>query len=207
MALSRLWGLRPDPHELNEIATNLGADVPFFLVGGMVLGEGTGTTLSRVKDTSRRYLIIVTPNAEVSSTDAYGALNSTALTTPKSDSILSSSPSGSDFSGPEPSLVFKDLNNDFETVIFDMEPEIGRSKEALLQAGAVAALLAGSGSSVFGVFEDQKQRELAIGKIQLEPGWRVFACDTLSRNEYMRALTVDEISLLDVFNSDSNIGA
>jgi 4-diphosphocytidyl-2C-methyl-D-erythritol kinase len=134
-------------------------------------------------------------------------MNSAALTTPKLDPILSSSPAGQNFCSLDQSLVFQALGNDFESVIFDIEPEIRQSKQALLQAGARHALLAGSGSSVFGIFEDQQSRDIAIGIIHTEPGWRVFACDTLSRNEYNRALNVDKISLLSFFNSDSEIGA
>lgn len=205
--LSRLWRIKPTTRVLVEIAAGLGADVPFFLIGGTVLGEGTGTTVSPLPDCARRHLIIVTPNVGVPTSRAYAAMNSAALTTPKLDPILSSSPAGQNFCNLEQPLVFRDLSNDFESVIFDIEPEIRRSKEALLQAGARHALLAGSGSSVFGIFENQQSRDIAIGIIQTEPGWRVFACDTLSRNEYDRALNVDKISLLSFFNSDSDIGA
>ncbi len=207
LALSHLWKIRPDRKALVEIGAGLGADVPFFFIGGTALGKGTGTTLSPLNDCDGHHLVVLTPNAGVSTADAYAAMNSLALTTSKTASILSSSPAGQNFFDSERSTVCEDFRNDFESVIFDMEPEIRRSKEALLQAGARYALLAGSGSSVFGVFENQHSRELALGKIQMEPGWRAFPCDTLSRNEYKRALTVDEISLLSFFNSDSDIGA
>ena len=92
-------------------------------------------------------------------------------------------------------------------MIFDIEPEIRRTKEALLQTGALGALLAGSGSSVFGIFADRKDQERALNEIKLEAGWRVFPCVTVSRNEYLRALGSWDIPLLRSFNSGSDIGA
>jgi len=73
-------------------------------------------------------------------------------------------------------------------VIFEIEPEIGRAKMALLEAGARGALLAGSGSSVFGVFEDEAARDRGLENLRSEAGWRVFSCETISREEYVRAM-------------------
>ena len=99
------------------------------------------------------------------------------------------------------------LRNDFESVIFDIEPEIRRCKEALLQAGAIGALLAGSGSSVFGIFAGRTQQQRALDDIKLEAGWRVFPCVTVSRNEYRRALGNWAIPFLRSFNSETDLGA
>ncbi len=207
LALAKLWQIEATKSELHEIAESLGADVPFFLFGGTALGEGTGTKLSALPERAVQHLIVVTPNAHVSTANAYAALNSAALTTPGADPILSSSPRGAFFQDSTPGLLHSDLNNDFESVIFDIEPEIKRTKAALLHAGAIDALLAGSGSSVFGIFSSPEAQQIAINKIQLEAGWRIFACVTLSRNEYIRALSVGEVSLVRSFNSDSDIGA
>ncbi len=207
LALIHLWQIPATASELSEIAARLGADVPFFLSGGTALGEGTGTTLSKLPEGVIQHLIVVTPSASVSTAEAYAAVDSVALTTSGVEPILSSSPTGADFQDSTPGLLHYDLKNDFESVIFDIEPEIKRAKDALLRAGANCALLAGSGSSVFGIFSSQEAQQSAINKIQLEAGWRMFACVTLSRNEYIRALSVGEVSLVRSFNSDSDIGA
>jgi len=73
--------------------------------------------------------------------------------------------------------------------VFELAPEIERVKIALMNAGADAALLAGSGSAVFGIFDKENKRERAIQAIALEAGWRVFPCRTLGRNEYRSALS------------------
>ncbi len=207
LALRHLWKLEATAAELSEIAATLGADVPFFLLGGRALASGTGTTVSALPDKPQQHLIVITPNASVSTTDAYAALNSSALTTFRQPPILSSSLEDANFEDSRLSTEGEDLNNDFESVIFDMEPEIKRAREALLQAGARAALLAGSGSSVFGIFSGREAQQRATSKIVSEAGWRIFPCDTLSRIEYVRALSLSDISFLRSFNSEFDIGA
>ncbi|HEX3086504.1 MAG TPA: hypothetical protein VHP99_18355, partial [Pyrinomonadaceae bacterium] len=76
---------------------------------------------------------------------------------------------------------------DFEAVVFDLEPEIRRAKSALLKAAADAALLAGSGSAVFGIFDSEDAQRRAIQAIELETGWRVFPCKTVGRQDYRAA--------------------
>jgi 4-diphosphocytidyl-2-C-methyl-D-erythritol kinase len=99
------------------------------------------------------------------------------------------------------------LKNDFESVIFDIEPEIRRAKQTLLQAGAHGALLAGSGSSVFGIFADRNDQQRALNEIKLEAGWRIFACVTVSRNEYLHAVASPDVQFLRSFNSGTDLGA
>ena len=184
LALNALWRKELSNTDLLNIAATLGADVPFFLRGGCVAGRGTGTELTELPDGPQQYLIVVKPNAAVSTATAYASLKRGSLTTSESASILSSSfarPVSGD-NGPW------SLHNDFEVVIFEIEPEIERAKVALLDAGARGALLAGSGSSVFGIFDDEAARDRALSSLRCEVGWRVFPCRTLSRVEYLQAL-------------------
>ncbi len=184
LGLAQLWQLDLSLFELVTIASELGADVPFFLLGGRVLGTGIGTTLTQVSDGAQLSLITVTPNASVSTPDAYAALKASALTTPNSAPILTNSRA-------EPFSSESDqwpLHNDFEKVIFEIEPEIKRVQKALLDAGARGVLLAGSGSSVFGIFDSPEAQGRALAEMQTEVGWRTFPCNTLSRSEYLRAM-------------------
>ena len=185
IALNLMWRLGLRTADLRQIGSRLGADVPFFLGGGTALATGTGTEIAALGDVAVRQLIIVTPNASVSTATAYAALNARSLTTTDSLSILSSSFT-EPFSGDSSQWP---LHNDFEGVIFEIEPEIERAKLALLDAGAQGALLAGSGSSVFGIFTDEAARDRALSKLRSEAGWRVFACHTVSRSEYCQAIS------------------
>lgn len=191
LALVRLWGIRAVKSDLLGIAAELGADVPFFLYGGCAQGTGTGATISPVENFEKsllQHVIVITPNAAVSTETAYAALKLPALTSPTVDPILSSSQNVANFdnlhSWPTSSLSLDDLQNDFEAVIFDIEPEIRRAKDTLCKAGALGALMAGSGSSVFGIFADREAQQRAVEMIDVENGWRIFPCVTLSRDEY-----------------------
>lgn len=192
LALNYLWRNGLSNTDLLNLAGGLGADVPFFLIGGCAEGRGTGTDLCSVADVQQVHLIVITPNATVSTAEAYAYLKRGSLTTLESASILSSSfgrPVSGD-SGPW------SLHNDFEVVIFEIEPEIERAKTALLDAGARGALLAGSGSSVFGIFDDEAARDRALSNLECEVGWRVFPCRTLSRAEYLQAMGPSGFPLL-----------
>lgn len=188
LGLADLWELKRNASELIEIASGLGADVPFFLHGGRASAVGIGTQIAPLADGESAHVVVIAPKATVSTADAYKALESPALTTWNSESILAISRTESNFADSDQRLLHNHLENDFERVIFDIEPEIERAKRVLLQAGALSALLAGSGSSVFGIFENQEAQQRAVCEIPMERGWRVFSCVTLSRDEYLRAM-------------------
>ncbi|MBA2525407.1 MAG: 4-(cytidine 5'-diphospho)-2-C-methyl-D-erythritol kinase, partial [Pyrinomonadaceae bacterium] len=162
LGLACLWKVRTSVSELAELATGLGSDVAFFLSGGRALGTGTGTSISSLPDLEPKDILIITPTAAVATVEAYKALSSPALTTQNSDSILAISRGSANWSDWDQCAVSDNSENDFEQVIFDIEPEIGRVKRALLQAGARSALLAGSGSSVFGIFDNREAQQRAL---------------------------------------------
>ncbi|HEY0006021.1 MAG TPA: 4-(cytidine 5'-diphospho)-2-C-methyl-D-erythritol kinase [Pyrinomonadaceae bacterium] len=184
LGLAYLWDIKTSKRELTEICAGLGADVPFFLTGGTALGKGLGTEVWPLAEVTRDSLLIVTPNAAVSTAEAYKALNAPALTKADSDIILSISCAEAQIVDSLPS----GLHNDFERVVLRSNREIERAREALLDAGAAGALLSGSGSSVFGIFDKREEQERAAGLLKAETGWLVFPCRTLSRAEYWRAL-------------------
>jgi len=184
LGLAYLWNLTITESELMELAAGLGADVPVFLYGGAARGAGTGTEIAALGDAADKFLLVLKPNANISTSKAYQALNAAALTTSDAKTILSTSQRSrfSDSFGSEALL------NDFEAVVLQLEPEIERAKVALLRAGAQSALLAGSGAAVFGVFDNKDAQERAIQNIELETGWRVFPCSTVGRDHYRRAM-------------------
>jgi 4-diphosphocytidyl-2-C-methyl-D-erythritol kinase len=203
LALKHLWQIDLDKKKFLSIASSLGSDVPFFLVGGLAHGVGTGKEVFPLQDSEKKWLIIITPKASVSTRFAYEALKSPSLTTSGSISILSSS-----FAAPfsEDSDQWA-LQNDFEKVIFEIEPEIERAKLALLETGAKGGLLTGSGSSVFGIFPSEDSRERARANLKCEDGWRTFACNTISREEYFKSLSLFGFPLLSSLNFQTDTGA
>ena len=185
IGLNGLWRAPFLSHHWRRIAEGLGADVPFFMFGGRFVATGIGASLLVVGDPPSQSLIIITPNARISTPIAYAALNAGSLTTVDAMPILSSS---FERHSTLDSSKWPQPHNDFERVIFEIEPEIGRAKNALLEAGVRSALLAGSGSSVFGVVDDEGMRERVLDNLKCEAGWQVFSCATLSRVEYFKAM-------------------
>jgi 4-diphosphocytidyl-2-C-methyl-D-erythritol kinase len=168
---------------LLDIAASLGADVPFFLFGGTALGISKGEEIYPLPDAPRRTLLIVSPkDIHVPTPDAYRWLHA-----PELASLTKSAANHKLFrfcalcwSAQEGSL-----SNDFEAAVFRRHPRLGKIKRDLLHGGASEALLAGSGSAVFGVFPSPaKARRAAVGF----PHDQTFVCESLSRNKYARFL-------------------
>lgn len=203
LGLARLWELQIEVTDLTSIGAGLGSDVGFFFYGGCVLATGVGADVTPLSDTPLKHLLIIKPIASVSTADAYRTLSARALTTSEEASILS-------VSRAAPISVCPDqwvLHNDFEPVIFAAEPEIERAREALIASGAVAAMLAGSGSCVFGIFDNEHAQQRALREIRADAGWTIFPVVTLSRQEYLQALGSGEGALLRSVNVGADTGA
>ena len=166
------------------MAASIGSDVPFFFFGGMAHASGRGELIEPLDDAPARHLLLIKPNAGVATGKAYSALNSPALTSSDAKPILFRSQASHDSA----SFDLNALHNDFAAVIFQLEPEIERARNALLKSGACAAMLSGSGSAIFGIFENQDAQERAIQAIELETGWRAFPCKTVGRSYFRRAM-------------------
>src|SRR5260370_34012 len=134
---------------LMEIAASLGADVPFFLLGGRALGVNKGDEIYPLPDIAKQHVLVVSPrDIHVPTPDAYRWLKAKALRLTKS----AVNPKLWEFCALCWSAQGSGLSNDFEGPVFRRHPRLGRIKRELLQRGAAEASLAGSGSAVFGGF-------------------------------------------------------
>ncbi len=184
LGLATLWDLKIDFKKLIEIGAKLGSDVPFFFYGGTALGTGRGTEIISIEDSHEKYLLIVTPDLEVSTAAAFARLDAPYLTNETSKSILKICQIEADnFDLRQSKLI-----NDFEKSVFEFQPEIKRVKEKLLELGAVQASLSGSGASVFAIFDKEETRQATLKALVNETNWRKFAVATISRNEFREAL-------------------
>jgi 4-diphosphocytidyl-2-C-methyl-D-erythritol kinase len=168
-------------HRLLEIASSLGADVPFFLLGGRALGIGKGDEIYPLPDIAKRTLLIVSPkDIHVPTPDAYRWLHAPELA---SLTKFAANHKLFEFCALCWSAQGEPLSNDFEEAVFRRHPRLAKIRRVLLQGGASEALLAGSGSAVFGVFPSPaKARRAVVGF----PHDQTFVCETLSRSRYAR---------------------
>ncbi len=182
--LIKLWELEIEFADLVKIGARLGADAPFFFCGGTCLGTGRGTNLLPINDLEEKYLLIVTPDVEISTREAFARLDAPRLTNFSAKSILHLCQSEAEAFD----LRQKELKNDFEQSVFAVEPEIKRVKEKLLELGALKVSMSGSGASVFGVFDKLETRQATQKALEVEKNWRQFAVATVSRKSYREAL-------------------
>jgi 4-diphosphocytidyl-2-C-methyl-D-erythritol kinase len=164
---------------LMEIAAGLGADVPFFLFGGRAVAVNRGDEVYPLPDSPKRTILVVSPHdIGVSTKEAY-QWASEELTNCSSTHKIQG------FCALCWSRQGTGLSNDFEKPVFLRHPRLGEIRDALLERGAAEAALAGSGSAVFGVFQNPAQARRAARKF---PEDSVFVVATLSRESYGRAL-------------------
>jgi 4-diphosphocytidyl-2-C-methyl-D-erythritol kinase len=151
LALNELHGHPLEPGALLAMGAALGSDIPFFLSGApLAWAWGRGDRLLPLPPLPRRTVLVVAPAAPVSTAEAYEAL---ALR--REESGARTSPAVLDpASFREWEAVGRMAANDFEDVVFARMPELARIRDTLRTAGAAPALLAGSGSALFGVFRD-----------------------------------------------------
>jgi 4-diphosphocytidyl-2-C-methyl-D-erythritol kinase len=180
LALVKLWRVPVRPSQLTDIAARLGADVPFFLSGGTALGLGRGDEVYPLADLPRHWIVLVIPGFGVSSADAYKWYDE--------ERDLGRGPSSREpqhVPGPWPSRAAQ-MINDLEAPIARHHPEIDQMKLALRRAGALAAAMSGSGSTVFGLFQRRKDAVAAVTRVS-GAGWRVLLTESLDRGAYTRS--------------------
>lgn len=180
-ALNTIWELRQSRKELHRVAAGLGADVPFFLMGGTAIGTGKGDELYPVDDIARLGVVVVKPAFGVPTGDAYHWVDQDrAAGLPE----LASDRTREVHVGwaMDPLVV----RNDMEAPVGRRHPEILEIVEACYREGAQVAGMTGSGSAVFGLFSETVAPKAARG-LQRPDHW-VTVTRTLSRREASRRI-------------------
>jgi 4-diphosphocytidyl-2-C-methyl-D-erythritol kinase len=149
LGLNKLWKLNWPREKLRELAVKLGSDVPFFIEGGTALGEGRGEILRNLNFDWELPIVVVFPKVAIPTKWAYDELNLSLtirkkyITLPHFKNI--------NFNNVE---FYQGFKNDFEGVVFKKYPDLLEIKSRLKESGAIYASLSGSGSSVFGIFDN-----------------------------------------------------
>lgn len=150
-----LWGREIAPDSLLQIALSLGSDVPFFLRGGVAHGSSRGEILHPVEINLPYHALVVNPGIHIPTPWAYREVNRTGARE-ESNLVARLREALHD-----PLSMQSHFVNDFESAVFAAYPEIGEIKEKLYHHGALFALMSGSGSTLFGLFETREMAEKA----------------------------------------------
>ena len=152
--LNNFFKLGLKDKELEALAAKLGSDCAFFIQNKPVFASGRGEIFEDIiLDLSRYYIYLVKPDVFISTADAYAG-------------VLPELPQKS-LKGliTEPIEKWKNtIGNDFETSIFKKSPLLKDIKSCLYEQGAVYAAMSGSGSSVYGIFKDQPEKNRKFEK-------------------------------------------
>jgi len=151
-----LRGKLPD-EELVSIAARIGSDVPFFASGWTsAIARGRGESLSPLRSNLRAGIILFVPKDGVDTGWAYGLLRKERIYEDRAESELAAAKVVSAAERGDIAELSRSLHNTFERAILPIRPDLRMAKEALLTAGASAALLSGSGAVVYGIFPEGK---------------------------------------------------
>ena len=152
IALNELFGIGLSREQLAAEVRPLGADCPFFVYNTPCFASGIGDKLTPVDlDLSGLRIVMVKPEEGVSTREAYSGIVRHPEAEGEILAALVNHQSPINQNGQSPFI------NDFEQTVFPLHPVIAQIKERLLEAGALYASMSGSGSTVFGLFEDNAE--------------------------------------------------
>ena len=153
--LKDFHGVEIQDNVLSECAAELGSDIPFLLRGGTAVVSGRGECVDFVEWPFDFTYVIVYPGFGVSTAWAYGNVDNFFDDGGVYRAVIEKLKEGNLKTGD----IFDTLRNDFEPVVFGKYTVLQEIKTTFLKYGASAALLTGSGSAMFGIFEEKKDAE------------------------------------------------
>ena len=156
VGLSELFGLGLRVDELRGIGAGIGADVPFCISGGTALGEGVGEILTPLPAPPAHLLLVAKPQSSADTGKIYHAYDEARTASIRSvERVVSALRSGS-----VPALASA-IGNDLAPVTGCFIPEVATLGRTLLASGALGASMSGSGTAVFGIFDDAEAAGIA----------------------------------------------
>lgn len=156
---------------LHEIALDLGSDVPFFLQPLPTEIRGRGEKLTKLPEYPKLYVVIIKPPFSISTHEAYQNC------LPKRQVIFPNIHSFDDLKCQ--------MNNQFESSLLSQYPVLSKLKTLLLENGAFGALVSGSGSAVFGVYNKKEKQNQAYTNLSCLQIGDIFCCETLVNHRYI----------------------
>ncbi|MBC8531712.1 4-(cytidine 5'-diphospho)-2-C-methyl-D-erythritol kinase [Gehongia tenuis] len=166
VGLNRLWKLKYSQERLCELGGRLGADVPFMIRGGLCRAQGVGDELTPLSGGGAFHLVLLKPRKGVSTRLSYGRLRLDRLgRRPRTEALVEALKRGESRRIPEL------WGNGLEPGSAELCPDILKAKAALVNAGAMGALMCGSGSTVLGLFENGEQARKSAQELRKDWGF------------------------------------
>ncbi len=157
VGLNRLWNLGLGDEELIKIAGGIDSDTAFFIRGGTQRAQGRGNILTPLPRFSQKPLLLINTGDTISSRYVYDRVEPNG-TVPVSKMI--------DLLQYDNLKAYPLMRNHMESVSFDSIPKLAKIKKELEESGALAALMSGSGPTMFGIYETMEQAEEAYERFR-----------------------------------------
>lgn len=171
--LNRIYGTNLSASKLREIGSKVGADIPFSLTGGTAVVLNTGDVIAPVKELSDCKIIIVKPEQDVSTKEAYSMLDSVERLRHLDTAGMLEAVSNGDYS-----MICSKCGNVFEQAV--EVPERPYIKSIMRNNGSDACLMSGSGPTVFGLFSDSRKADKCFQELK-ERYKNVFKCSPVGQ--------------------------
>jgi len=160
--------------ELSALALNIGSDVPFFLKGGTILGEGRGEILTPLRWPIDYWIVLTCPTFGISTSWVYKQARIALTKEEKFTKLMSI------LERYSPHTLKDDLQNELEGVVFRRHPILREIKEQLYQRDAFYAGMSGSGSCIYGLFSKKQEAESTKLFFSIQKGLTVHLCRPIS---------------------------
>lgn len=158
--MNRLFELGLPLETLSELAAEIGSDISFCVYGQTALCQGRGEKLTHLPKPPASWVVLAKPDISVSTADVYGALELSDEDVIPTNDCLKALETG------DYQLLINSLGNDLEKVTIKMHPVIQSLKETMLKAGADAALMSGSGPTVYGLMSKERQAKSVVNALK-----------------------------------------
>ena len=159
--MNRMFGLGLSEEGLKERGVTLGADVPYCIMRGTVLAEGTGEILTPLPPLPKCYVLIAKPPLSASTRTVYEKIDREDIKShPDIDGILAGLQEG------DLQQVAGSMGNVLEQVMLEEHPVLQRIKDVMIGAGALNAMMSGSGPTVFGIFTSRGRARAAAARLK-----------------------------------------
>lgn len=161
-AMNCFYGSPFSTSELMEIGTQLGADVPFFILGGTALAEGVGDKLTPISHLQQHHILLFYPGFQASTVNVYKNLDLGLTKSIKSNNRLLLKTSGKN---QRFDIIKGLMHNDLEVSACTLYPEIGSFKKELVDCLPEKVMMTGSGSTFFSLFSDYEKAQRCFNEL------------------------------------------
>lgn len=171
--LNTLWGLNLSQEELMEIGVNIGADVPFCILGGTAYAQGIGEKLTPLNEFSNKLVLLANIDVSIPTAYVYESLNLDAK-----DNKIDINKLIEYIQKDNLPLLAQNMFNVMEQVVVSKYPILEEIKRTMMTHGALGSLMSGSGPTVFGLFDDESKLYSCKRELKKYVN-RIFVCKTI----------------------------